>query len=149
MKRALISKNKFKLLDGTVPSPDSFHQSYDAWECCNNLIHSWIVNYVSSQIARSIVHIENAAAVWKLLRERFAQPYLTRVADLQHKLYLAKQGTLSVTEFLTQLTEYREELESFSFIFFLNEKVYVNNFCINIMLSFFFLVIRSNEREKI
>lgn len=53
---ALIGKNKFKFVDGSISAPDPFHPSYDAWERCNNLVHSWIINYVSHSIAQSIIY---------------------------------------------------------------------------------------------
>lgn len=51
MKRALLSKNRWKFLDGSIAVPDQFDLSYDAWERCNNLIHSWIINLVLPSIA--------------------------------------------------------------------------------------------------
>lgn len=73
MKKALISKNKFKFVDGSITVPDHFDPSYDAWEQCNNMIHSWILNSVSPSIANSIMFLENASDAWRDLRERFAQ----------------------------------------------------------------------------
>ena len=35
MKRALISKNKFKFVNGLIIKLDEFHPSLDAWERCN------------------------------------------------------------------------------------------------------------------
>ena len=39
MKRALISKNKFKFVNGMISKPDEFHPLIDAWEKCNNMVH--------------------------------------------------------------------------------------------------------------
>lgn len=65
---ALISKNMWKCIDGSIPKPDRFDPSYDAWERCNNLVHSWIFNSVSSSITQSIVHTKLAIIVWKNLK---------------------------------------------------------------------------------
>lgn len=84
MKCALISKNKWKSIDGSIPVPDRFDPSYDAWERCNNLIHSWIINSVSPPIAQSIIHTKLVIVVWKNLKERFAQGDLVHLLlDLQ------------------------------------------------------------------
>jgi len=56
MHKALIGKNKFKFVDGSIPASNPFHPSYDAWERCNNPFLSWIINYVSSSIAQSIIY---------------------------------------------------------------------------------------------
>nr|KYP60917.1 hypothetical protein KK1_023337 [Cajanus cajan] len=50
MKRSMISKNKYKFLDGFINVPD-------ASEKCNNIFHSWILNSISPSIAQSIVYI--------------------------------------------------------------------------------------------
>lgn len=113
MKRALISKNKWKFLDGSIPVPDQFDPNFDAWERSNNLIHSWLVNSVSPGITQSLIHIDLASIVWKNLRERFSQGDLTRIAKLQQELYSFKQGNLLVTEFFIELTAYWEEFENY------------------------------------
>lgn len=44
MRKALITKNKIKFIDGSLPVPDTFDPSYEAFERCNNIVHSWILN---------------------------------------------------------------------------------------------------------
>lgn len=46
---------------------------FRAWNHCNMLIHSWILNYVSPSISQSIVFMENAMDVRNDLKKRFAQ----------------------------------------------------------------------------
>src|ERR1044072_5255369 len=36
MRRAMITMNKLKFLDGSLPAPDGFDPSYDAWERCKS-----------------------------------------------------------------------------------------------------------------
>ena len=113
MKRAVITKNKFRFLDGSLPMPESFDPSYEAWERCNNLVHSWIVNSVSPSIAQSIIYMEIAAEVWTDLRELFSQGDQVRIAELQHELYSFKQNSLSINEYFTELKVLWEELENY------------------------------------
>lgn len=59
MCRALGGKLKLEFIDGTLNLVvDSFDQLYYAWNQCNMLIHSWIINSVSEFIVQSIVHGE-------------------------------------------------------------------------------------------
>lgn len=60
--RSLGAKNKFQFVDGSILilAPHDH-----VWERCNNLIHSWLANSVSSLIAQSIIFIENVIDVWK------------------------------------------------------------------------------------
>lgn len=113
MRRALGAKNKFEFVDGTIPIPTPFEPSYKAWSRCNMLIHSWLMNSVSESIAQSIVFLENSIDVWQELKERFSQGDLIRISDLQQEIYGLRQGSLSVTDFFTELKVLWEELESY------------------------------------
>lgn len=112
MHKALVSKNKFKFVDGSIPKPSSFDLSYDAWERCNDIVHSWIVNSVSPQLTQMILYKELASEAWNVLKRRFARVDRVRVVDLQHELHQLKQKSLSVTEFFTELSNIWEELDT-------------------------------------
>lgn len=113
MRRALGSKNKFHFVDGTIPVPSFNDLNYHAWERCNNLIHSWITNSVSSQIAQSIVFIENVSDVWNELKERFSKADRIRVSKLRSDINNLKQGSLSVSEYFASLKILWDELDSY------------------------------------
>jgi hypothetical protein len=114
MKRALGAKMKLDFIDGTLPVPaDAFDPSFRAWNRCNQLVSSWILNSVSESIAQSVVFLENAIDIWNELRERFSQGDLIRISELQQEIYAMKQDSRSVTEFYSDLKLLWEELELF------------------------------------
>lgn len=113
MRRALSAKNKFRFVDGSIPVPESDHPLYFAWERCNNLIHTWIMNSVSASIAQNLVYIENVLDIWNELRERFSQVDLIRISELQSEISNLKQGSSSVTDFFTELKTLWEEIDGF------------------------------------
>ncbi|KAI5417300.1 hypothetical protein KIW84_042058 [Lathyrus oleraceus] len=43
-KRALGVKNKLEFVDGSIEFLDEYDLNYAQWECCNHIIHSWIIN---------------------------------------------------------------------------------------------------------
>ena len=90
MRRALISKNKFKFLDGTITKLDPFDPMYEAWERCNTTVHLWLMHLISPVMARSVDSIKDAAIVWKDLKERFSQGDFLRLSKLQQELYTFK-----------------------------------------------------------
>lgn len=91
MKRALGGKMKIEFIDGSLPVPaDSFDPSLRAWNCCNMLVHSWIMNSVSDSIPQSIIFMENALDVWNDLKGRFYQGDLIRISELQQEIYNLK-----------------------------------------------------------
>ena len=112
MKRALGGKMKIEFIDGSLPAPvDSFDPSLRAWNRCNMLVHSWIMNSVSDSISQSIVFMENALDVWNDLKERFSQGDLIRISELQQEIYSLKQENKSVTDFFSDLKILWEELD--------------------------------------
>ncbi|XP_057419222.1 uncharacterized protein LOC130713474 [Lotus japonicus] len=113
MKRALVAKNKFKFINGEIPVAVPGDANYDAWDRCNSLIHSWILNSVTSTIANSIVFVENACDAWKDLRDRFSQGDLVRIAELQNEISSLKQNSMSVNDYYTEIKTLWEELEHY------------------------------------
>jgi hypothetical protein len=112
MRRALGGKLKLDFVDGTFPViSDPFDPSFRAWNRCNMLVHSWIMNSVSESIAHSIVYMDNAIDVWNDLKERFSQSDLVRISEIQQDIYALKQESRSVTEFYSELKLLWEELE--------------------------------------
>ena len=71
MTLALNSKNKLRFVDGSIKSPSIIEdpESYAIWSRCNDMVHSWIINTVNSEIADSIIYYPTAYEVWEDLRE--------------------------------------------------------------------------------
>jgi hypothetical protein len=112
MKHALGAKMKLDFIDYTLPVPaDAFDPSFRAWNRCNQLVSSWLLNFVSTSIANSIVFFENAIDIWNELRERFSQGDLIRISELQQEIYALQQDSRSVIQFYSDLKVLWEELE--------------------------------------
>lgn len=82
MIRAFGAKNKLKFIDGSLEIPDEDDLNRNAWERCNHLIQSWIINFVSPQIAQTLVFHENAIDARSDLNERFSKADRIRIAML-------------------------------------------------------------------
>ena len=112
MKRVLLSKNKHKFVDRSILVPQFGSSLHKFWERCNLMVISWIMKTVNTQIAQSIVYIENARELWKDLRERFSKGYHFRISYLLQELHSIRQGERDVTKFFTKLKTLWEELKS-------------------------------------
>ena len=55
MRRALGEKNKLSMVDHSMPMIDDDPNRL-TWELWNNLVHSWIINYVFDFIAQRILY---------------------------------------------------------------------------------------------
>lgn len=64
MRQALGGKLKHGFVTETItPISDTFDPLYYAWNRCNILVHSWILNFVPKSIFQSIVFRKNAVDV--------------------------------------------------------------------------------------
>ncbi|GMJ13708.1 hypothetical protein HRI_005040000 [Hibiscus trionum] len=71
MLMASSAKNKLGFVDGSISAPASTSDRFNAWTRANNLVNSWILNFVSKDIAASLRYHSTAAAIWKDLEESF------------------------------------------------------------------------------
>ncbi|XP_050920471.1 uncharacterized protein LOC127138113 [Lathyrus oleraceus] len=75
MQIALISKNKDKFIDGTLPKPPVSDVLYASWIRCNTMVLAWIQRSISAPIARSVLWIDTAAVCGRICRD---QDYVIR-----------------------------------------------------------------------
>jgi hypothetical protein len=73
MDRALATKNKLEMVDGSMPQPPANTSNFKAWKKCNNMVLSWITNSISKDIAINILYITKVEDAWKDLKIRFSQ----------------------------------------------------------------------------
>ncbi|XP_058746040.1 uncharacterized protein LOC131618902 [Vicia villosa] len=113
MQISLISKNKDKFIDGSLPKPAVSDILFAPWIRCNTMVLAWIQRSISASIARSVLWIDTAAGVWKNLQVRFSHSDIFRISDIQEDLYKFRQGTLDVSNYFTQLKVLWDELETY------------------------------------
>ena len=73
MKKALIVKNKFGFVNGTITlfSPlIKILATIDAWIRCDNMVGSWLMKAVSPQIRVSITYRDIALEIWNDFRDK-------------------------------------------------------------------------------
>ena len=112
MQRALGAKNKLLFINGSLHVPDTDDLNRNAWERCNHLVHSWLINSVPDSIAQTIVFHDNAFDVWEDLKERFSKVDRIRIAQLRSSINSLRQGTKSVLDYFTEMKALWEELHS-------------------------------------
>ncbi|XP_050233497.1 uncharacterized protein LOC126681983 [Mercurialis annua] len=112
MRMSLISKNKYKFVDGSIVPPHYDDEKFAIWERCNTLVMSWLYRSVSQTIADSISCMDSALEIWNDLRDRFSLGDACRIGDLQEEFFTYKQNTLSVNEYFTHLKTIWDELKS-------------------------------------
>jgi len=112
MKRALLSKNKYKFVNGDIAKPTRDDENYEAWERCNVMVVSWITRTLTTQIAQNTVYINNAKELWEDLKERFSKSNHFRAYDLLQEINSVKQGERTITDYFINSKILCEELDS-------------------------------------
>lgn len=87
MQISLISKNRDKFINGTLPKPVVSGVLYAPWIRCNTMVLAWIQRSISASIARLVLWIDTIAGVWKNLQVRFSHSDIFRIFDIQEDLY--------------------------------------------------------------
>jgi len=109
---SLDVKNKSGFIDGTLPRPLETDKNFCLWSRCNSMVKSWLLNYVSPQICRSILRMNDASDIWRDLNSRFNMTNLPRTYNLTQEIQDLRQGTLSLSEYYTRLKTLWDQLDS-------------------------------------
>lgn len=113
-KIALAAKNKLCFVDGSLAKPNSPLGFVMAWECCNNMIISWLLNSMIADIANSVSYAETTREVWLDLEDRFSQGNGPRIYELKRSIVNTLQQQESVCAYYTALKTKWDELGSYT-----------------------------------
>ncbi|XP_057975453.1 uncharacterized protein LOC131162841 [Malania oleifera] len=110
MKIDLNVKNKFGFVNGTLPKPTSSSIETQLWECCSDMVLSWILNSIDPSIAHSMIYHECPHDVWLDLENRFSQSNNPRIFKLKRDITTLSHGSMTVSMYFTTLKGYWDEL---------------------------------------
>ena len=80
---ALSAKMKLGLVNGTVTSPPANSPLLAMWSRCNDMVLSWLLNSMSSEIRNSVSHFTTAREIWDDLSVRFSQSNMPKDFQLR------------------------------------------------------------------
>ncbi|XP_057951067.1 uncharacterized protein LOC131145906 [Malania oleifera] len=109
-KMALNAKNKFGFVNGTLPRPTSSSIEAQLWECCSDMVLSWILNSIDASIVHSLIYHECPSDVWLDLENRFSQSNNPQIFKLKHDIATLIQGSMIVSMYFITLKGYWDEL---------------------------------------
>lgn len=110
---ALNVLNKLGFIDGMIPRPPLAHRDYGVWSRCNDIVSTWLMNFVSKKIGQSLLFISTAEGIWNNLISRFKQDDAPRVYDLEQRLSKIEQGSMDVSTYYTELVILWEEHKNY------------------------------------
>jgi hypothetical protein len=112
MTLALNSKNKLCFVNGSIriPSKQTDPEGYAVWSRCNDMVHSWIINTLISEISDRVIYYSTAQEVWEDLHYRFSQSNVPHIFEIQRDIACLRQDQLSISAYYTKLKGLWDEL---------------------------------------
>jgi hypothetical protein len=107
---ALTAKNKLQFINGALPKPHTSGPDFFAWTHCNNMVLSWIINFVSKEITTSVISVDSAETMWNDLRDRFSQENGPRIFQIHKAISAVSREDKSVSSYFTALKGLWDEL---------------------------------------
>lgn len=111
---ALSAKLKLGFIDGSLIKPATDVNQITLWTRSNDLVISWILNSINSEIRNSVVYMKTAKKIWDDLSARFSRTNIPRLFGLRKDLADLKQDTLSISAYFTKFRCLLEELDTLS-----------------------------------
>ena len=74
------------------------------------MVLSWLINSVSTEIANSIIYIDDASEIWNDLQDKFSQHNGPRIFQLQKSISSLTQENSSVSSYFTSMKGLWDEL---------------------------------------
>ncbi|XP_060190299.1 uncharacterized protein LOC132619398 [Lycium barbarum] len=97
---ALSAKNKLGFINGTCKMPDPDSSGFHAWNRCNDMVTSWLLNSLSKDIADSVIYSKTAKDLYTDLEQRFGQSNGAKLFYLQKELSDIVQGNTDIAGYL-------------------------------------------------
>ncbi|XP_012832649.1 PREDICTED: uncharacterized protein LOC105953524 [Erythranthe guttata] len=108
MRISLSAKNKIEFITGSIKPPSPTDDDFPSWQRCNDMVISWLLNFIHPSIASSAIYAETTAEIWADLQERFSQGNDSRIFQIRQD---SIQQSISI--YYTKLKALWDELSSY------------------------------------
>ncbi|XP_021852248.1 uncharacterized protein [Spinacia oleracea] len=109
---ALSARNKLCFVDGSLSQPAVNSANYRMWIRCNDLVISWMLASLEPSIARSVLYLKTARAIWLELEERYCRESGPQLFSIQQQLSELTQGDdEAVASFFTKIKLLWDQLD--------------------------------------
>ncbi|XP_015160610.1 uncharacterized protein [Solanum tuberosum] len=109
---ALSAKYKLGFIDGTCKISNRSSSDYHLWSRCNDMVTSWLLNYLSKDIPDNVIYSQTAKDLYTDLEQRFGQSNGAKLFYLQKELSDFVQDNTDVACYYTKMKRLWDELES-------------------------------------
>ena len=113
---SLSAKNKIGFVNGKIKRPAEDDHNFELWQRCNDMVMSWILNVLASDIAESVLYSSSAFDIWKDLDDRFGQSNGAKLYQLQKEISYLSQGNNDLASYFTKLKRNWDELGALALV---------------------------------
>ncbi|KAH6813511.1 xylem NAC domain 1 [Perilla frutescens var. frutescens] len=110
VKRGLISRNKLRIINSSIPPPRADSVDYMQWLKVDYLVFNWISNSMNKEIARGFQHLDTSSQLWDELYKRFGSRNGPRLYQLRREIATYSQQNQSVMLYFNNLTSLWDDL---------------------------------------
>ncbi|XP_056695291.1 uncharacterized protein [Spinacia oleracea] len=109
---ALSARNKLCFVDGSLNQPAPNSANHRIWIRCNDLVISWMLASLEPKIARSVLYLKTARAIWLELEDRYCRESGPQLFSVQQQLSELTQGDEEeVASFFTKIKMLWDQLD--------------------------------------
>ncbi|XP_035545942.1 uncharacterized protein LOC118348427 [Juglans regia] len=111
IRRALHMKNKLGFISSSLPQPtDPNDPLLDLWNCCNDMVASWLQNSICPSIRSNIAFLDDVSEIWLDLKDRFAHQSGLQIYQFKKNLASLLQESDTISVYYDKLKTLWDEL---------------------------------------
>lgn len=80
---SLSARNKIGFIDGTIIKPSENFPQFRQWDMCNNMVISWLTNFLTPDIAESVQYSDTTQSIWTQLNKMYSTVNGTKVFEIK------------------------------------------------------------------
>ncbi|XP_034678880.1 uncharacterized protein LOC117909087 [Vitis riparia] len=101
-------------ITGASAALETTTSTYKKWIVENNMVMSWLVNSMTTDIDENFLSFDTAKEIWDIAKETFSDKENTsEIIQIEGTLQDLRQGNLTVTEYFNTLTRLWRQLDTF------------------------------------
>ena len=110
----ICGRGKLGFLTEETSAPNKTDLTYSSWAVDNSIVMVWLINSMEPKTGQIFMFLSSAKAIWDTTRKKNSDmDNATQFFDLKTRIKEMKQGTMSVTQYNTELQNIWQELDLF------------------------------------
>ncbi|KAK2977630.1 hypothetical protein RJ640_020537 [Escallonia rubra] len=110
----ISGKGKDDYLTGAASPPWKDDPSFRMWKTENNMVMSWLINTMDTEIGQNFLFYDTAYEIWMAAKETYSDNDNTaELFDIKGALHDLRQGEMSVTQYYNTLSRFWQQLDGF------------------------------------